>query len=381
MEIFKLFEATVANVQPGHSSLKDLRRDQIISQYNEAEKTLQTLIRAKEHEIAYRCDLIDMLERCKQYHDLRMSKARQAYLMAKKHAPDSLDIHRSTTPPMSPPLTTNDLNFSTPSSTSQTPSISQTSSVSLAPSTNLPIAGSQSIHKPFELDIPLPNDNFENRSSLDRRLSEFLKTFPNMAQSGMTVPGAENNVKPLPGYYTQQPPPQQPQIAGPTPPMMAMLRFPPPNLLPTSGSATTVGQPIHVQENHETADMDLSDYDESSNTNTGLIPMVATALQQGAGGKQNLRPDPAQPYVAGQHFNNPAVQYTHRINPLPFDPSIMEPRLRDTSSNGCRNEGKQSDRSRHSGSSGSGSGSSGSKHASDKTKYSSPHSSNRSKRR
>lgn len=298
MEIFKLFEATVTRVQPGHPSLKDLRHDQLLDRYNEAEAALQTLIRAKEHEIAYRSDLIEMIEKCKQHHERKLIKARQAYQNAKKQAPDSLDVIRSSTPPSPPPsqLSNSRTEYNTISNITTHSDLPASQPGTIPQSVNsfsVESSGSssQSPHKFSELDIPIPSDNYENRSSLDRRLSEFLKTFPNLAQSGLAAPGAENSsVKPMPGYYTQQQP--IPQMTGPTPPVMAMLRFPPPNLVP--------------------------------------------------------QPAP---------------------NPLPFDPSIMEPRLRDSSSsNGNRGDNKhsQNDRSRHSGSS-SGSGS-GMKHGSDKNK-------------
>lgn len=144
-EIFKLLEASVANIHPGHSSLRELRRDQLLAQYDKAEKTLRSLIKAKEHEIAYRRSLIDMLEKFK----------------------------------------------------------------------------------------PNKSNDYETRTSLDRRLSEFLKTFPNLGQAGMSAGGDETQIiEPMAGYYTQQhPQPSQIQTQAPPPPMMAMLRFPPPTVM------------------------------------------------------------------------------------------------------------------------------------------------------
>lgn len=374
MEIFKLFESTIANIEPGHHNNKHLRRDQLLDNYDAASKTLQTLIKAKENEIAYRRDLVVMLERSKTNYDNKLKQAMEAYEIAKKHAPDSLNIKELTKG------TKSDLDTTT-SSTSSTQSVFATPSNTTP---NLSNTGSQpnsSSTKNSDLDIPLPYESNENRSSLDRRLSEFLKTFPNLNQAGLASTSTNNNdVKPLPGYYTQQPPP-----IPAAPPMMAMLRFPPPPIV-----APTVPPPHHpninsnAQENHDTADMDLSDYEESTNNgvgSAGIIPMVASAMQQGAGGKSHIGPDPL-PYVSGQQYNSP-IQYTHRLNPLPFDPSIMEPRLvRESSSSSGSRDKPHSDKSSHKHSSSSGSSNSGVKH-SDKSKYSSSssQSSGRSKRR
>lgn len=377
MEIFKLFESTIANIEPGHPSNKHLRRDQLLDNYDDASKTLQTLIKAKENEIAYRRDLVVMLERSKTIYENKLKQANQAYETARKHAPDSLNIRELAK------NTKSDLDTTT-SSSSSSQSVFATPIIT-TPTLSATSSQPNSIVKGSPLDIPSPYESNENRSSLDRRLSEFLKTFPNLNQADLSQSSTNNSdVKPLPGYYTQQQPPPPPPIAT-APPMMAMLRFPPPPLVPP-----TVPPPPHhhaninsnSQENHDTADMDLSDYEESSINGVGgagIIPMVASAMQQGAGGKSYIGPEP---YVAGQHFNNP-IQYTHRLNPLPFDPSIMEPRLvRESSSSSSSRDKPHSDKGSHKHSSSSGSSNSGVKH-SDKSKYSSSssHSSGRSKRR
>lgn len=369
MEIFKLFESTISNIQPGHPHTKDLRRDQLLDNYDEATKTLEALIKAKENEIAYRRDLISMLDKSKQIYDNKLIEANQAYQTAKKHAPSDLDLKITTRKPenssATPPLSSS--STPTPISTNPPPAPNL---LAAAPNSNSGSQTSSSLRS-SDLDIPLPSDHIDGRSSLDRRLSEFLKTFPNLTQAGLALAANNNNInKPMPGYYTQQAPPLPPPVSAEAPPLMAMMRFPPPPLMPPHHGMNPASQ-----ENHDTADMDLSDYEESSNSGPpagGLIPMVASAMQQGAGGKQHLSgAEPQQSFVAGQQFNNP-IQYAPRLSSLPYDPSIMEPRLRDSSSS---SGGRSSERShRHSG---------GVKHGSDK-KYSSSsssHSSSRSKRR
>lgn len=376
MEIFKLFESTMANVQPGHPSTKDLRRDQILNNYVEATKTLNALIKAKESEISYRRDLIEMLEKSKAIYDNKLIQAKQTYQTAKKNAPESLGADSKKVPGLDTP---------TISTTPPLPPSLNLQSETLAPTNTIPVTGTgtqSSQRSDDSFDIPLPHETIENRSSLDRRLSEFLKTFPNLTQAGLS-PSQNNNVRPLPGYYTQQLPPPPPMAAAP--PLMAMMRFPPPPLMQP---AVPPNMNPGSQENHDAADMDLSDFDEPSNNGAGasagpIIPMVASAMQQGAGGKHHLRAEPQQSsYVAGQHFNNP-VQYAPRLNPLPFDPSIMEPGLRDSSSSsGSREKTSHGDRSgSHRHSSGSGGSNSSTKQGSDKNRYSSSHSSSRNKRR
>lgn len=229
MEIFKLFESTISHVQLDHMSSKDLRRDQILDNYNEATKTLQTLIKAKESEIAYRRDLVEMLEKSKTIHDNKLSQAKQAYQVAKKHAPDSLDlkplpkIKIEPTQPMDESLTPNIASTIPILSGIYTPAATSTSALpNIAPpplpftaSIPPPQAFTSSIPPPLpftsmqqhqpqpmlislpglnsnpnsqtspDLDIPLPNESVESRSSLDRRLSEFFKTYPNLTQTGL----------------------------------------------------------------------------------------------------------------------------------------------------------------------------------------------------
>lgn len=377
MDVFKLYESTIASLEPGHPSTKDLRRDQLLDNYDEVTKTLQALIKAKENEIAYRQDLLNMLEKSKDIYDNKLIKANQAYQIAKKHAPNDMDLKISPDKKSENSIVTPSISTSSTAPTPTTTTINN----NITPTISNPGSQTSASQKSSDLDIPLPSESIESRSSLDRRLSEFLKTFPNLTQAGLAPASSNNDIKPLPGYYTQQAPPPPP-ISAAAPPLMAMMRFPPPPLMAPTGPPHNINSAS--QENHDTADMDLSDYDESNSNGPasvagGLIPMVASAMQQGAGGKQHLRTEPQQSFVAGQQYNNP-IQYTPRLNPLPFDPSIMEPRLRDSSSSsGSRDKHSHGERShRHSGSS-SGSGGTGVKHSSEKNKYSS--SSGRSKRR
>lgn len=201
----------MANVQ----STKHLRRDQLLDNYEAAASTLQTLIRAKETEISHRKDLIKMLEESKSFHDNRLQEAKQEYQTAKSHIPEGVDLKsvnaRSTTPPLPPPVY---------QSTSTTPPL-PTDTTPMPAAFTVP---SQTPTKSTEFDIPLPSDNYNNRSSLDRRLSEFMKTFPNLTQAGMAHPNSTDANKPTPGYYTQQPP------LSTVPPSIDMLRFPPPKI-------------------------------------------------------------------------------------------------------------------------------------------------------
>lgn len=221
----------MANVQPGHS-MKHLRRDQLLDNYETAAKTLQTLIRAKENELSHRRDLLKMIEESKIYHDSRLHQAKQEYQTAKSHIPEGLDLkainvkfERSTTPPMPPPPST--MTIITKPPTSQTLPLQVPLPSSISPTQ----ASHSVVTRGSEIDIPLPSDNYnENRTSLDRRLSKFLKTFPNLNQAGGPATTANNDTatapKPTPGYYTQQPP------LSTAPPSMELLRFPPPNMLP-----------------------------------------------------------------------------------------------------------------------------------------------------
>lgn len=211
----------MANVQPG-PSIKHLRRDQLLDNYEAAAKTLQTLIRAKESEIAYRKDLIKMLEDSKTYHDSRLLQAKQEYHTAKSHLPEGIDLKskRSTTPPLPPPLTSQPP--PTPSSIASSGHSSETNQIQAQPT-------SQSSNK--SSDSEMLAHGGDSRGSLDRRLSEFLKTFPGMAppshsdqqqtqQQQLTKP-------PTPGYYTQQPTMPAIQMLA-APPSIELLRFPPP---------------------------------------------------------------------------------------------------------------------------------------------------------
>ena len=249
MDIFKLYESTMANIQPGHS-IKHLRRDQLLDNYEAAAKTLQTLIRAKEGEISHKKDLIKMLEESKVYHDTRLQQAKHEYHTAKSHIPEGVDlksisvknqtIERSTTPPFPPPPSASTITMTPmPVPTSAPPPVPLPVQVpapapTMIPSLSTPAnsgqnaSASQSSMRSSDFDIPLPSDNYDNRSSLDRRLSEFLKTFPNLTQAGLAPTNNTDATKPSPGYYTHQA-----QI--PTaPPSMELLRFPPPNMmLPT----------------------------------------------------------------------------------------------------------------------------------------------------
>lgn len=400
MEIFKLLESTMGSVQPGHS-IRHLRRDQLLDNYEAAAKTLQTLIRAKESEITYRKDLIKMMEESKSYHDNRLLQAKQEYQTAKSHLPENFDIksinvksnsiERSTTPPLPPPSITNRQS----TETSNTISAYSASQVS-ATSSNNQFASQSSTRSGSELDVSMHggDSHDQNRSSLDRRLSEFLKTFPNLTQTGIQPPPDQHHQsqmapKPTPGYYTQQPPPPPPpsmiQMSA-APPSMELLRFPPPNMMPPTMTPTAAqlfpppppGSAFHHHltsnqlENHEAADMELSDHEESSTGNQtnssggGVLPMVAAAMQQGAGGK-NFNADSGGQQQFGHNSGGP-VQYAPRLNPLPFDPAIMDPGLR-----GSHSPNSNSSRDRHSDrSSGRNRNSAGSNHgSSSKNRYSS----------
>lgn len=242
MEIFKLFESTIPHIQPGHLSTKDLRRDQLLDNYDEATKTLQALIKAKESELAYRRDLVEMLDKSKSTNDNKLKQAKQAYQTAKKYAPDSLDLkspikiktESTQANEMSSsaiPIIGSSMSRPTTSLSTTPPPLPFTSSTQHQPMMISPtgMKMEQSSQRGSDLDIPLPTESIESRSSLDRRLSEFLKTFPNLTQAGLAQP-SENNLIPLPGYYTQQQP-QPPPITAAAPPMMAMMRFPPPNMM------------------------------------------------------------------------------------------------------------------------------------------------------
>jgi len=297
MEIFKLFESTMADLQPGHN-IKHLRRDQLLDNYEASAKTLETLVRAKENEIAYRKDLIKMLEESKSVYDSKLAQAKQDYQALKTNVPKAIDFksigrldpsilnERSTTPPMPPPpsppaapkgsqpttqtvspfqppaispSTSNNhhqflapnpappqpqmppmLNTGQPPGTSAIPTLisNPTNQMHWTPNS------SQSSSRSVDMDIsfPVPQDNHENRSSLDRRLSEFLKTFPNISQAGLVPPSNIDTTKPPPGYYTQQTP-----QAPPAPGLMHQPPLPPP---PTSHH---INQPHqhHLQHNHQ----------------------------------------------------------------------------------------------------------------------------------
>lgn len=413
MEIFKIFESTVTDLKPGHVRTKDLRRDQLLDNYDEATKRLQTLIRAKENEITYRRDLLEMLEKSKTEFDNKLMQAKQAYQTAKKNAPpeSQSDARSASSKPKvgssGGAASSSNSNSNSTTSKSTTPPLPLPPMVSPSkPSMAVqqsPAGSQQSVSRNSDLDLPMAGDSVESRSSLDRRLSEFLKTFPNLTQAGLAPPTNNNNdIKPSPGYYTQQPPPPPPPVApiaaaANAAPLMAMMRFPPPLVVPPPGTQTIATVNHSSNENHDSADMDLSDYDEpnipsgSTATTPGgdLIPMVASAMKSGAGGNQHLQAE--QAYVAGQQqFNNP-LQYAPRLNPLAFDPSIMDTGLTPASSGSSNREKhthsseRGSSHSKHISVSGGSSSSSTGKHGSDRSKYSSSssssHSSSRSKRR
>lgn len=406
---------------PGHPQTKNLRRDQLVDRYDESIRTLQGLIKAKENEIAYRRSLVDMMEKSKIVYDSRLMKARQTYINLKKQVPDIIDLKnvfgstsqnndhplRSTTPPIPPNMLTDHLHkpptsaaaatsstiTTTPSTPSNTPSMAPGLLNNLNNNFPAPQQSTSSQKASLMNDSELgafsqpadTNSSQETRSSLDRRLSEFLKTFPNLTQAGMASPQNSNpNIKPMPGYYTQHqtppPPPAAPLVAA-TPPIMAMMRFPPPNLIQPPTTHQPLGNVGRDNNYDMSTDMDLSDHEEAQGSSTtsnatsgSLIPMVASAMQQGAGGKQHPAPQ-VSPYASG--YNNP-VQYAPRMNPLPFDPSIMDSRSSSSSSSRDKSS-SHNDAGRGSRYSGGSSSSQGSlKHGSDK-KYNS--SSNRSKRR
>lgn len=329
-----------------------------------------------------------MLEESKSFHDSRLHEAKQEYQLAKSHIPDNVDLRsinakfeRSTTPPL-PPVSEKPVYQSVATTTPPLPP-------GPAPTFAAPFSIPAPPTKSSEFDIPLPSDNYNNRSSLDRRLSEFMKTFPNLTQAGMAPVNSADAIKPpAPGYYTQQPPPPPPPSMSTAPPSMDLLRFPPPNMMPpTHGMPIQPPSMMHHpqinqhQENHDPADMDLSDNEDS--TGGAVLPMIASAMQQGAGGKTQ-----PQGFVAGQQqqqFSTNPIQYAPRLNALPFDPSIMDPSLGGSPSSSSSRDRYGGDKSSHRYSTSSGGSSSG-KHGSGK-KYSSSssstssHSSNRGKTR
>lgn len=158
-EIFKVFEAsstTLKKLKNGFpNNFRNQSRNQIIEHYDEAMRTLQTLIRAKENDILYRKDLISMLERSKIVYDDKSLQSKAAFNNAKRVAPKDSKV--------------------------QIPNSASNSS-NAAPL----LLNTSSRNKDHDLEIPLPFYNQGSRTSLDRRLSEFLKTFPNHTQTGMT---------------------------------------------------------------------------------------------------------------------------------------------------------------------------------------------------
>lgn len=386
MDIFKLFESTVPEIQLDHNEAKDLRRDQLLDNYDAAVKALQCLIKAKENEIAYRRALVEMLEQSKAYYD---KKSCDTLENVGKYIPDqTLTLDKRSETPQSNQSTT-------PKSSGNTPAAPTTPStiVSSQSGDHRSSASNYQPAKNSDLDLSIHQPAAPDRTSLDNRLTEFLKTYPILSQAGISGPATSttdnnminnsNNVRPSPGYYTQQPPPPPPPSSmTAAPPLMAMMRYPPPPLIPLQNQQPPSLSNLNLssQENHETADMDLSDHDEPTGK-AGMIPMIASAMQQGAGGKQGHPRNEQSPYGAGGYNNS--VQYTtSRMSTLPFDPSIMDPTFSSPISSGSSTRDKHShtDRGSHKHSSSSGSG--GSKHGSDKSsKYSSSSQSSKNKRR
>lgn len=359
MEIFKLFEATIPEEQSeNNSSTKDLRREQLIDIYDKTTRSLHTLIQAKENELAYRRDLVEMIEKSRQYYDAKLIEAKKNYQTAKKNLSGQEDVDKATT-----------------ANTSSTPSPSSLNTNPVVGSFVTPASQQSSSRSSDQFDLCPPTEMTDNRSSLDRRLTELMTAFPNLSQAGSNT---EN--KPSPGYYTQQQmiPPPPVQIPTSAPPLAAMMRFPPPSMIPPPSINLNIPPPPMMpmirHDTHGSADMELSDAEDSGG---GMIPMVASAMQQGAGGKN-------EPIGYSHHSSATSIK-------LAFDPSITDSRSRvsPSSSTGSRDKyssynDRNSSRHRHSSSSG---GSSSSKHGSPtKSKYSSPTSmtsphSTRSKRR
>lgn len=384
MDVFKLFESTAPELQDDYTDAKDLRRDQLLDNYDAAVKALQCLIKAKENEVAYRRSLLEMLDQSKNYHDKKLAKAKEALSSVKDYIPDE---QKSETPVS---LSTTPISSGTTPAAPTTPGVvTSQSGDKISPISSYRPPGTAAKHPNSDLPIPGPTD----RTSLDNRLTEFLKAYPILSQAGLAAPTSStdsntmNNsnsasVRPSPGYYTQQPPPPPPPNSiTAAPPLMAMMRFPPPPMMPAGNNQQPPSLSnlnlANSQENHETADMDLSDHDEPTSGKAGIIPMVASAMQQGAGGKHGLSRSEQSSY-GSSGYGNP-VQYTSRMSTLPFDPSIMDPTFSSpmSSGSGSRDKHSHSDRSSHRHSSG---GSSSSKHGSDKSsKYSS--SSSKNKRR
>lgn len=116
-------------------------------------------------------------------------------------------------------------------------------------------------NKSSELDLsfqppPLDNQQNDNRGSLDRRLSEFLKSFPGISQAGVAPPSSIDTTKPPPGYYTQQTSQQQ-QPPATIPPPPHLINGPLPPMLPQnqpqhhhSGGGGSGGQHNHHHHHH-----------------------------------------------------------------------------------------------------------------------------------
>lgn len=181
-EIFRAFEASSSVLKKLHTD-KPGQQPQSKLAYEDkvvAVQALLALIKAKETEIAYRKQLILMLQKSKITFEDELQQAKTNYASLKRLTPQQ--------------------STQNPSGTGNT------------------------------------EEQAQSQGSLDRRLSEFLKTFPNLSQTGQDNSRSGDQPQQIPpmqpGYYTQHPPPMLTSL--PAPSIMAMMSVPPPPLLPNS---------------------------------------------------------------------------------------------------------------------------------------------------
>lgn len=184
VEIFKAFEASSAAIQKtlNQSSSSDSARKSQISRenYNEAISTFQTLIKAKKNEIAYRKDLISMIEKSKLANDDKLMQSKAAYNATKKSTTPTLIVdqksstrtHIVSTTLLPPPRQQHHQD--------QQQHLYQQQQ-------------QQHYHQPTTTAyIPIVKDNTTQQNeakhkSLDQKVSEFLKSMQDSAQASMST--------------------------------------------------------------------------------------------------------------------------------------------------------------------------------------------------
>lgn len=362
----------------------DTPMSKLISDYDDAIETLQSFIKAQEKERAFRKDLLENLGKAKIYHDAKRAEAKIVHDAYRKYS-TKLTAVRTKVQELLKASVNDDR------SNSKETSITTFNS---------------------DLSIPLPeqknmlDDKAQPATSLDKRLSELLKTLPSLSQlctsnqdtNQQSVRQDQNRQQQQQqhhqqhqqqqhqqqhqqpywyaqgdtnqnsgGYYNpsnylnapqQKPPILPPNLSIPPPPMMAMLGYPPPPIVPDPKMQPPISSLIssdqvlsnqskstyshNHSENHEPADMDLSDpEDEHVSGSSNVIPMVAAAMQSGAGGHQNStsRDRYTNSRAPPQLVASPAIslnRYAYAPHTtLPFDPSIMD-HGRDSSSSRSR---------------------------------------------